>query len=329
MMLAVRIHRQGGPEELRVENVELGEPGQGEVQIRHTAIGLNYLDTYHRSGLYRLDNLPLIIGMEAAGIVEKVGADVVDFAQGQRVVYCTVGPGAYAESRNVPTTKLVAIPDDISDEIAAAILLKGLTTCYLLTRTYPVKKGETILIHAAAGGVGLIACQWAKHIGARVIGTVGSEEKASLAKQNGCDEVILYRDESVSKRVRELTDGDGVPVVYDSVGADTFIESLDSLRNYGLIVSFGNASGSVTPFDLSILAAKGSLFLTRPTLMNYASKPDDLRSMADQLFALVRSGVIKIHINHRYELKQVEQAHRDLESRKTTGSVIIQPSAAK
>ncbi len=322
---AIRIHAYGGPEQLRWEEIEVGEPGPGQVRLRQTAIGLNYIDTYHRTGLYPLPALPGVLGMEAAGVVEAVGAGVADFTPGSRAAYASPPPGAYAEIRLVAADRLVPIPDDVSDEQAAAVLLQGMTAWYLLRRTYPVKAGETILIHAAAGGVGLIACQWAKALGATVIGTVSSDEKAALAHANGCDHPVVYTREDVVARVRALTHGEGVPVVYDSVGKDTFAASLDCLRPLGLMVSFGNASGAVPPFEPSILAQKGSLFLTRPTLFHYTSNRQELLTAANELFSVVRSGAVKIHLNQRYPLKDAAAAHRDLEARRTTGSTVLLP----
>ena len=324
MTKAIRIHEAGGPEVLRWEDVEVGDPGGGEIRLKHTAVGLNYIDTYHRSGLYPLD-YPAVLGMEGAGVVEAVGKSVSDLKEGDRVAYATPPLGAYAEDRLIPADRVVKIPAAVSDETAAAMMLQGMTAEYLLRRTYKVKKGDTILFHAAAGGVGLIACQWAKHLGATVIGTVGSEEKAALARAHGCDHPILYRDESFVERVREITDGKGVPVVYDSIGKDTFMDSLDCLSPHSLLASFGSASGPVPPVDLGILAAKGSLYLTRPTLMTYNAAREDLVRSAEALFDVVVSGAVKIEINQRYELAEAEQAHRDLEGRKTTGSTILLP----
>ena len=324
MTKAIRIHEAGGPEVLRWEDVEVGDPGGGEIRLKHTAVGLNYIDTYHRSGLYPLE-YPAVLGMEGAGVVEAVGKSVSDLKEGDRVAYATPPLGAYAEDRLIPADRVVKIPASVSDETAAAMMLQGMTAEYLLRRTYKVKKGDTILFHAAAGGVGLIACQWAKHLGATVIGTVGSEEKAALARAHGCDHPILYRDESFVERVREITDGKGVPVVYDSIGKDTFTDSLDCLSPHSLLASFGSASGPVPPVDLGILAAKGSLYLTRPTLMTYNAAREDLVRSAEALFDVVVSGAVKIEINQRYKLAEAEQAHRDLEGRKTTGSTILLP----
>ena len=324
MTKAIRIYEAGGPEVLRWEDVEVGEPGAGEIRLKHTAIGLNYIDTYHRSGLYPLE-YPSVIGMEGAGTVESVGEGVSDLKAGDRVAYASLPLGAYAEERLIPADRVVKTPDSVSDEQAAAMMLQGMTVEYLLRRTYKVKKGDTILFHAAAGGVGLIACQWAKHLGATVIGTVGSKEKAALARAHGCDHTILYREENFVERVREITGGKGVPVVYDSIGKDTFMESLDCISPHGLLACFGSASGPVPPFDLGILAAKGSLFVTRPTLMTYNASRQDLVASANALFEVVGSGAVKIEINQTYKLAEAEQAHRDLEGRKTTGSTILLP----
>jgi len=323
MAHAARIHQQGGPEVLRYESVELGAPGPGQARLRQTAIGLNYIDVYHRSGLYPLASLPTAIGMEAAAVVEELGEGVSEVSVGDRVAYASPPPGAYATDRLMTADRLVVLPEAISDQQAAAMMLQGMTVQYLIRRTYRVKPGDPVLFHAAAGGVGLIACQWLRHLGATVIGTVGSEEKAALAKAHGCHHTILYRQEDVAKRVRELTGGTGVPVVYDSVGKDTFEASLDSLAPLGLLVSFGNASGPVAPFDTGILAAKGSLFFTRPTLMTYTAKRADLLAAAGELFEVVTSGAVKIEVNQTYPLSEVAQAHRDLEARKTTGSTVL------
>jgi NADPH:quinone reductase len=324
MPKAIRIQQYGGPEVMKWEDVQVGDPGPGEARVRHKAIGLNYLDTYQRSGLYKIP-LPSGMGNEGSGTVEAVGSGVSHVKTGDRVAY-TGGPiGAYAEARNMPADRLVVLPEGISFETGAAIMLKGCTAEYLLRQTYKVKAGETILFHAAAGGVGLIACQMAKAIGATVIGTVGSDEKAKLARAHGCDHVIVYTRENFVERVKALTDGKGVPVVYDSVGKDTFMQSLDCLRPRGLMVSFGNSSGAVGPTDLGILAAKGSLYVTRPTLNTYAAKREDLVELARDLFDLVKSGKVKIEINQKYALKDAVQAHRDLEARKTTGSTVLVP----
>jgi len=322
---AIRFSRTGGPEVLAWEEIPIGSPGHGQVRIRHKAVGLNFIDTYHRTGLYPLQAMPSGIGLEAAGVVEALGEGVSDFAVGDRVAYGTGPIGAYSEARNIPAEKLVKVPDSIDDKTAAAIMLKGLTAQYLLRRTYRVKAGDTILVHAAAGGVGLILCQWAKHLGATVIGTVGSTAKAELARAHGCEHTILYRVTDVAKRVRELTGGAGVPVVYDGVGKDTFAASLDSLAPLGMMVSFGNASGPVGSIDPLVFSQKGSLFFTRPTLMHYAAKREDLAAMAAELFDVIESGAVKIEVNQTYRLFDAAHAHRDLESRKTTGSTVLLP----
>jgi NADPH:quinone reductase len=324
MPKAIRIQKQGGPEVMQWEDVQVGDPGPGEARVRHKAVGLNYLDTYQRGGLYKIA-LPSGMGNEGAGVVEAVGPGVAHVKAGDRVAY-TGGPiGAYAEVRNMPAERLVALPEGISFETGAAMMLKGCTATYLLRQTYKVQRGDTILFHAAAGGVGLIACQMAKAIGATVIGTVGSDDKAKLARAHGCDHTIVYTRENFVERVKALTDGKGVPVVYDGVGKDTFMQSLDCLRPRGLMVSFGNASGAVGPTDLGVLAAKGSLYVTRPTLNTYAAKREDLVGLTNELFDFVKSGKVKIEVSHKYALKDAVQAHRDLESRKTTGSVIFTP----
>lgn len=320
---AIRIHQNGGPEQLRWEEVAVGEPGPGEVRVRNTAIGLNFIDTYHRSGLYPMP-LPLTLGSEGAGVVEAVGPKVKEFKVGDRVAYAQP-IGAYAEVLIRPVARLVKIPAGIKDETAAAMMLKGMTAWYLCRRTYRVKKGDTVVVHAAAGGVGQILCQWAKHLGATVIGTVGSDEKVALAKKVGCKHVVVMSREKLSERVKAITKGKGVPVVYDGVGKDTFVESLDCLQPLGLLASFGNASGAVPPVNIGILAQKGSLFLTRPTLVNYTSKREDLLTAARELFAVVKKGAVKITINQRYPLREAAQAHRDLEARKTTGSTVLLP----
>ena len=321
---AIRVHKQGGPEEMKWEEVDLPTIKEGEVLIKHTAIGLNYIDTYHRSGLYPMP-VPLTLGIEGAGIIEEVGENVNDLKVGNRVAYASPPTGSYAEAKVMPAARLVKIPDNISDEIAAAIMLKGMTVEYLVRRTYNVKAGQTVLFHAAAGGVGLIACQWLKAIGATTIGTVGSEEKAALAKANGCDHTILYRKENFVDKVKDITNGKGVPVVYDGIGKDTFVQGFDCLSPLGLMVIFGNASGNAPPLETGMLAAKGSLYVTRPTLMTYNAKREDLVDSAQQLFNMVGSGKINITINARYALKDAAQAHKDLESRKTTGSTLLMP----
>jgi NADPH2:quinone reductase len=323
MPKAIRIHETGGPEVLRWEDVELGRPGPGEALLRQTAIGLNFIDTYHRTGLYPLP-LPAVLGMEGAGMVEEVGAGVTEVKPGDRVAYAGV-LGAYTERRLIAADRLVSLPDGVSDIQAAAMMLKGMTAEYLLLRTHRVQRSETILVHAAAGGVGLIMCQWAKHLGATVIGTVGSDEKAELARANGCHHPIVYTRENFTERVRALTGGAGVPVVYDSVGKDTFLGSLDCLRPLGLMVSFGNASGAVPPFNIGLLAQKGSLFLTRPVLMAYTAKREDLLSCARALFEVVASGVVKIKLERTWPLEDAASAHRELEGRRTTGSTVLIP----
>lgn len=324
MTAAIRIAQTGGPDVLRLELVELAPPQAGEVRVRHRAIGVNFIDIYHRTGLYKLP-LPSGLGLEAAGEVEAVGPGVTRFKAGDRVVYASGPIGAYAEASNVPAERAVAIPAGVSYEIAAAVLLKGLTAHYLLRRTYPVKAGQTILFHAAAGGVGVIAVQWAKRLGAHVIGTVGSEAKVAIAKNLGCDHVIVPSRENVANRVRELTGGKGVPVAYDSIGRDTFHATLDSLAPLGMFVSFGNASGPVPPFDGGLLAQKGSLFFTRPTLAHYVTSAAELDVGAGELFDLVRHGEIRIQPPRAFPLAQAADAHRALESRQTTGSLVLVP----
>src|SRR5262244_3879698 len=322
MAHAIRFAKTGGPEVLEWQQVEVGKPGQGQVRLRHMAVGLNYIDTYHRSGLYQLP-MPSGLGSEGAGIVEEVGPGVSGLKPGDRVAYAGGPIGAYSDERVMPDERLVPVPDGITDQQAAAMVLKGMTAWYLVRRTHPVKRGETILIHAAAGGVGLIVCQWAKHLGATVIGTVGNEEKASLAKRNGCDYPILYKRDDFVSMVDELTQGKKLPVVYDSVGKDTFYKSLDCLAPLGLIVSFGQSSGAIGPVDIGILAAKGSLFLTRPTLVNYTSTREDLLTASRELFQVVQSGAVKMAINQIYPLRDAARAHRDLEGRKTTGQTVF------
>jgi NADPH:quinone reductase len=321
---AIRIHKTGGPEVMQWEEVTVGDPGPGEARVRHTAVGVNYIDTYQRSGLYKLA-LPSGMGNEGAGIVEAVGSSVTDIKAGDRVAYQGGTPGSYSEVRVMPAERLVKIPDGVSDRMAATLMLKGLTVQYLLRQTYPVKSGETILLHAAAGGIGLIACQWARALGATVIGTVGSDEKAALAKANGCTHTIVYTRENFVDRVKALTGGKGVPVVYDAVGKDTFPASLDCLSPRGLFVSFGNASGPVPPFDILMLSQKGSLYVTRPTLATYAAKRADLLKAAEEVFAMVKSGKIVNDARQTYLLKDAAGAHRDLEARKTTGSTVLLP----
>jgi NADPH2:quinone reductase len=321
---AIRFHQVGGPEVLQFESVTVGDPGPSQVRIRQTAVGLNYIDTYQRSGLYKLP-LPSGIGGEAAGVVEAVGPDVGELKAGDRVAYSGGAPGAYAEVRVMPIERLVKIPEGVSDRSAATLMLKGLTVQYLLRQTYAVKAGETILLHAAAGGIGLIACQWARALGATVIGTVGSDAKAELAKANGCTHTIVYTRENFVEKVKEITGGKGVPVVYDAVGKDTFPGSLDCLSPRGLFVSFGNSSGPVPPFEILLLSQKGSLYATRPTLATYTAKRADLLKMAEEMFALVQSGKLKNDARQTYALKDAAQAHRDLESRKTSGSTVLLP----
>jgi NADPH2:quinone reductase len=323
MPKAIRIHKTGGPEVLELDDVAVGDPGEGQARVRQTAIGVNFLDIYHRSGLYPLP-LPSGIGSEGAGVVEAVDKGVTNVRVGDRVAYAGP-PGAYAELRLIQADRLVKLPDGISDHVAAAMMLKGMTAQYLIRRTYRVQPGDKVLFHAAAGGVGLIACQWLKSLGATVIGTVGSEEKAKIAKAHGCDHPIIYTKEDFAKRLREITNGKGVPVVYDSVGKSTFQGSLDCLKPFGLLVSFGNASGPVPPFELSVLAQKGSLYVTRPTLFTYTAARSDLEATARDLFEVVLSGKVKIEIYRTYPLREAQQAHRDLESRKTMGSLLLIP----
>jgi len=322
-MKAIRFHETGGPEVLRYEDVELPPPGPDLARVRHTAIGVNFIDTYHRSGLYKLP-LPSGLGSEAAGVVEAVGANVRTLKIGDRVAYAGA-MGAYAQANNVAADRLVKLPDSISDETAAAAMLKGMTAQYLLKRTYPVKAGETILWHAAAGGVGLIAGQWAKHLGVTVIGTVGSEDKVALAKENGSAHVLITGKDDWVARVREITKGAGVPVVYDSIGKDTWAGSLDCLAVRGMMVSFGNASGAVPAFEPGILSAKGSLYVTRPTLIHYTRTRKELQETADDLFAAMASGAVKIQIHQRFKLADAAKAHEALHSRKTTGATVLIP----
>ena len=319
---AIRVHQPGGPEVLKYEEIAMPTPAPNDVLIRHTAIGLNFIDVYHRTGLYPL-HAPFIPGMEGAGVVEEVGANVKSLKKGDRVGYATRPIGAYAQYRTMAEDRLIKIPDGVSDEQAAAALEKGMTAEYLLRRTFPVQKGQTILFHAAAGGVGLIACQWAKSLGVTVIGTVSSEEKAKIAKENGCEHVIIYTKENFKDRVREITDGKGVAVVFDSVGKTTFMDSLDCLAPRGMMVSFGNSSGPVDPFPPGILSQKGSLYLTRPSMNNYTEEPHEYQQSAQDLFAVMKSGAVKVPVRQKYALKDAPQAHRDLEARKTTGSSIF------
>ncbi len=321
MTKGIRVHAAGGPEVMKWEDIEVGDPGPGQVRINQHAVGLNYIDIYHRAGLYPID-FPAVIGSEAAGVVEAVGEGVTEFRPGDRVAYPMV-PGAYAEARCMPTLKVVKLPDAIDDQTAAAMMLKGLTAQYLLFRTYKVKPGDSILVYAAAGGVGLILCQWAKKLGATVIGCVGSEEKAALAKASGCEHTILYRNEKIPERVRELTGGKGVAAAYDSIGKSTFMDSLDSLAPFGVLATFGNASGKVAPFDPGILAPKGSLYVTRPTLGTHTATRELVLDGTKHLFDAVTSGDVKISVNQTYALSDVAQAHADLEARKTTGSTVL------
>ena len=321
---AIRIEKIGGPEVMQWVDVEIGEPGAGEIRVKHHAVGLNYIDVYFRTGLYQ-QPLPGSLGMEAAGVIEAVGPGVDGFKVGDRVAYAARPPGAYCEVRVMAASGVVKLPDALSFEQGAAMMLQGMTAQYLLRRTYPVRAGQTILIHAAAGGVGLIACQWAKALGATVIGTVGSDEKAELARAHGCDHTIIYTRENFSQRVREITGGEGVPVVYDSIGRDTYIGSLDSLAPLGMLVSFGNASGALAPIDSAALASRGSLFFTRPTLFSYIAKRQDLEHTAQELFDVVLSGKVKIGINQTFALRDVAEAHRALEQRRTTGSTVLLP----
>jgi NADPH2:quinone reductase len=324
MSKAIRMSRTGGPEVLEYVDVEVGEPGPGQARVKQAACGINYIDVYFRTGLYP-QQLPAGIGMEGAGVVEAVGEGVTHVKPGDRVAYAGHPPGSYAEVRVMPAAPLVKLPDAIDFETGAAMMLQGMTVQYLLRRTYQVKPGDTILFHAAAGGVGLIACQWARAMGVNLIGTVGSDEKAELAKAHGAAHVINYKRENFVERVKEITGGKGVPVVYDSIGKDTFIGSLDCLSPLGMMASFGSASGPVPPFSLQELASRGSLFITRPTLFTYTARREDLEATAKDLFDMVTSGKVKIEINQRYALKDAAQSHIDLESRKTTGSSILLP----
>jgi NADPH:quinone reductase len=323
MPKAVRFHKTGGPEVLQLDEVPVGEPGPGQARVRHTAIGVNFVDTYQRSGLYPMQ-LPQVAGNEGAGVVEAVGPNVTDLKKGDRVAYTGL-PGSYCEARVVPADRLVKIPDGITDEQVASMMLKGMTVHYLIHSTYPAKRGDTVLWHAAAGGVGLIACQWLKTLGVTTIGTVGSEEKAKLAKDHGAEHVINYSKENFVERVGAITGGRKLPVVYDAVGKTTWDGSLDCLRPRGLMVSFGNASGPVPPVNLGILSTKGSLYVTRPTLATYIASRADLLERASSLFGVVKSGKVKIETTRRYKLAEAQQAHRDLEGRKTTGSIILVP----
>ena len=321
---AIQVHSPGGPEVLKWEEVEVGEPGPGEVRLRQRACGLNYIDVYFRTGMYPAPSLPFTPGMEGVGIVEAIGSGVKNVSIGDRVAYGR-NLGGYAEVRLIDAGFVIPLPEAISDETAAAMMLQGMTTEYLLERTFAVKKGQTILFHAAAGGVGLMACQWAHALGATVIGTVGTPEKAALAQAHGCTHTILYRDEDFVARVKELTGGKGVPVVYDGVGKDTFMKSLDCLAPRGVMVSFGNASGKVDPLDTAILAGKGSLYVTRPTLMTYTATPADFKASASRVIEMIVEGHLKIHVKQTYALKDAAEAHRALEARETTGSTVLLP----
>ncbi len=325
MVKAVRIHKPGGPEAMVYEDVEVGQPGEGQLLIRHTAIGVNFIDIYHRSGAYPMAEMPATLGMEAAGVVEALGPGVTGFRKGERVAYASIPkPGAYVEQRIVPAANMVKLPEGISDKVGAAIMLQGMTARYLLKQTYKAKKGDWILVHSAAGGVGLLLCQWAKHLGCHVIGLVSSEEKARLAKRNGCEHVLIYSEGDFVARVKELTGGKGVAVAYDGVGKDTFLKSLDSLAMRGYLVSFGSASGPPDAIAPAALGAK-SAFLTRPTLFQYTATRPELVANARDLFKVVLSGAVKVQKPAEYRLKDATQAHADLQSRKTTGSVVLIP----
>ena len=319
----IRVYAVGGAEVMRWESIQVGEPGVGQIRIRQAAVGLNYIDIYFRSGVYPAPEFPFTPGLEGMGTVEAIGDDVVELAVGDRVAYASPPLGAYAEIRLMPANRVVKLPDSVDDIQAAAMMLQGMTAEYLLRRTYAVQAGDTIVIHAAAGGVGLIACQWARNLGATVIGTVGSDAKAEIASANGCDYPVVYTRENLAERVREITNGKGVPVVYDSVGKDTLTASLDCLAPRGLLVSFGQSSGRIDAFDLGILSAKGSLYLTRPTLMTYTADRDELLASAHRLFAVVASGAVKIAVNQTFPLSEVATAHRALEGRKTTGTTVL------
>lgn len=323
-MHAIRIHETGGPEVLRWETVDIGDPGPGEVRIRQTAVGLNFIDVYMRTGLYPVAGMPATLGMEAAGVVEATGEGVSEFSAGDRVAYAMV-PGAYSEQRIIEAGRLVALPDAIDDRTAAAMMLKGLTAHYLLFRTYPVKAGDSMLVYAAAGGVGSMLCQWGKHLGATVIGCTGSQAKAALALENGCDHVILYDREDIASTVRKLTNGTGVNVVYDAIGKSTFEASLDSLAPFGMMVSYGNATGKVEPFSPAILASKGSLYVTRPTLATHVATRELLLDGANRLMDAITGGIVTIAVNQTWPLKDTAEAHRALESRQTTGATVLFP----
>lgn len=325
MARAIRVHRTGGPEVLQWEEVDVASPGPGEVLVRHTAVGLNFIDVYFRTGVYQGPATPFIPGMEAAGVVEAIGDEVTGLGVGERIAYATPPIGAYAEKRVIAADRVVRLPDTVDDHTAAAMMLKGMTAEYLLRRTCKLEAGDVIVFHAAAGGVGLIACQWARHLGVTVIGTVGSEEKAELARAHGCTHPVLYTQEDLVARVNEITDGRRVRVVYDSVGRDTFEQSLDCLQPLGMLVSFGQSSGSVPPLDIGRLSAKGSLYLTRPTLMTYTSTREDLVRSAGALLDVVVSGAVRVEVNQQFALAEAAQAHRALEGRRTTGSSILLP----
>jgi len=327
MAHAILLHQVGGPGQLKFESVPEELPGPGEVRVVHRAIGVNFIDTYHRTGLYSLPRYPTGIGLEAAGAVESIGTNVTEFKTGDRVAYAGGIPGAYCTMRNIPAHHLLKLPDSIAYDTAAALLLKGMTVEFLIRRAYEVRRGQTVLWHAVAGGVGLIACQWLSHLGVRVIGTVGSKAKAALARSHGCAETILYREEDFVQRVSDLTQGQKLPVVYDSVGKDTFLRSLDCLQPRGLYVGFGNASGKPEPFDIAQLATKGSLYVTRPTLFTYTANRDDLVASATALFDIVTRGAVKVEISRRFALANASAAHAHLESRASTGSLLLMPDA--
>ena len=324
MTHAIRIHEAGEPEALKWDTITVGKPSPGQVRLRQTACGLNYIDIYMRSGVYPLTETPAILGMEAAGVVEELGDGVTELKTGDRVAYAMVA-GAYTEERLINADRLIKIPDSIDDKTAATMMLKGLTAHYLLFRTYPVQAGDTILVYAASGGVGLMLCQWAKHLGATVIGCVGSQEKADIAMANGCDHTIFYREENISERVRELTNGEGVAVVYDAIGQQTFEASLDCLRPFGVMVTYGNITGQVEPFSPKILAPKGSLYVTRPTLATHVSTRELLLEGAERLIEVIEKGIVKNYVNQSYALKDTADAHSDMEARKTTGSTVLIP----
>ncbi len=322
MSHAIRIHATGGPEVLQWEEVEVGDPGPGEVRLRQSVVGLNYIDVYFRTGTYPAPGLPFTPGMEAVGVVDALGPDVEGLSVGERVAYGR-NMGGYAEQRLIAADALIKVPESLDDKQVASVMLQGMTTEYLLQRTYPVEAGDTILFHAASGGVGLLACQWACALGATVIGTVGSEEKAELAQAHGCEHTILYKDEDFVARVMDITGGQGVPVVYDSVGRDTFMKSLDCLKPRGMMVSFGQSSGKVEPFDPGVLSAKGSLYMTRPTLMSYTANREDLVASAGAVFGMLESGSLKVNVNQVFALADAADAHRALEARQTTGSTVL------